>query len=75
MRSCLVNPRKPFPLVRIALLAVLTLLLSGWVNCTAIISLGTCPTPIPQPVVISLSPDTVPDDGESVPLTMVNPFH
>jgi hypothetical protein len=70
MRSCLVNPRKPFPLVRIALLAVLTLLLSGWTTCTAIISLGGCPTTVPQPVIISLSPDTVPDDGESVPLTV-----
>jgi len=70
MRSCLVNPCKPFPLARIALLALLTLLLSGWTNCTAIISLGTCSTTVPQPVVISLSPDTVPDDGESVPLTV-----
>jgi hypothetical protein len=69
MRSCLVNPCKSFPLVRIALLAVLTLLLSGWTTCTAIISLG-CPTTVPPPVIISLSPDTVPDDGESVPLTV-----
>jgi hypothetical protein len=36
MRSCLVNPCKPFPSVRIAFVAVLTLLLSGWTTCTAI---------------------------------------
>jgi hypothetical protein len=68
MRFCLVNPCKPFPVVRIALLALLTLLLSGWTTCGAIISFGTCPTTVPQPVIISLSPDTVPDDGESIPL-------
>jgi hypothetical protein len=68
MCSCLVNPCDPFPVVRIALLAVLTLLLSGWTTCGAIISFGTCPTTVPQPVLISLSPDTMPDDGESIPL-------
>src|SRR5215469_2133448 len=68
MRSRLVNPSKHFPVIRIALLAVLTLLLSGWTTCAAIIGFGTCPTPVPQPVLISLSPDTVPDDGESIPL-------
>jgi hypothetical protein len=54
--------------VRIALLTLLTLLLSGWTTCAAIIGFGTCPTPVPQPVLISLSPDTMPDDGESMPL-------
>ena len=68
MRSCLVNSCKPFPFVRVALLAVLTLLLSGWTTCTAIVGFGTCPSTVPQPVIISLSPDTVSDEGESVSL-------
>lgn len=68
MRSCLVNPSKPFPFVRITLLAVLTLLLSGWTTCTAIVHFGTCPSAVPQPIIIALSPDTLSDDGESVPL-------
>jgi hypothetical protein len=54
--------------LRITLLALLTLLLSGWTTCTAIVGFGSCPTTVPQPVLISLSPDTVSDDGESVPL-------
>jgi len=70
MRSCLVNPCKPFPLVRVALVAVLTLLLSGWTTCTAIIGFGSCPNTVPQPIIISLSPDTIPDDAESAPLNV-----
>ena len=70
MRCCLVKPCKPFPLVRIALLAALTLLLSGWTTCIAVVSFGNCPSTVPQPLIISLSPDMVPDDGESVPLTV-----
>jgi len=70
MGSRLVNPIKPFPWVRIAILALLTLLLSGWTTCTAIVSFNTCPGTVPQPVIISLSPDTIPDDTESDPLTV-----
>lgn len=66
--SCLFNLSRPFPWVRIALLTVLTLLLSGWNTCTAIVSLNSCPSTMPQPVIIALSPDSVPDDGESVTL-------
>ena len=66
--SCLVNPYKVFPWIRITLLIVLTLLLSGWNTCTAIVSFNSCPSTVPQPVIIGLSPDTIPDDGESVPL-------
>ena len=68
--SCLVNPARPFPWVRITLLAVLTLLFSGWSNCTAIVGFNSCPTTVPQPVIIAILPDTIPDDGESVPLTV-----
>ena len=66
--SCLVNPSRVFPWIRIALLTVLTLLLSGWNTCTAIVGFNSCPSTMPQPVIIALSPDTIPDDGESVPL-------
>jgi hypothetical protein len=62
MRSSLVNPSKPFPLIRIALIATLALLLSGW-TCSAMFvscqGLGT------QPQITSLSPDTVSRDAES----------
>jgi len=70
MRSRLVHPCKPFPWVRIALVTLLTLLLSGWTTCTAIVGFGTCPSTVPQPILISLSPDTVSDDGESVSLDL-----
>jgi hypothetical protein len=70
MGSRLVNPCKPFPLVRIALVALLTLLLSGWTTCTAIVSFNTCPSTVPQPVIVFLSPDTIPDDTESDPLSV-----
>jgi len=70
MRSRFVNPYKPFPLVRIALVAVLTLLLSGWTTCTAIIGFGSCPSTLPPPIIISLSPDSIPEDTESAPLNV-----
>jgi len=68
MRSCLVNPCKPFPSVRIAFVAVLTLLLSGWTTCTAIVNFSSCPGTVPQPQITSLAPDTIPGNAESVPL-------
>lgn len=68
--SCLVGGRKPFPSVRITFLAALTLLFSGWSNCTAIVSFNTCPSTVLQPVIIALEPDMISDDGESVPLTV-----
>jgi hypothetical protein len=66
MRSCLVNPRKLYPSVRIAFVAVLTLVLSGWTTCTAIANFSGCAGAVPQPQITSLSPDTIPDDTESV---------
>jgi hypothetical protein len=66
MRSCLVNPCKPFPSVRIAFVAVLTLLLSGWTTCTAIVKFSSCPGTVPLPQITSLSPDTIAGDTESV---------
>jgi hypothetical protein len=68
MLSCLVIPCKPFPCARIALVTLLTLLLSGWTTCTAIVNFGSCPGTMPQPQITSLMPDTVPSDAESAPL-------
>jgi hypothetical protein len=68
MRVPLVSPHKPFPSVRIAFVAALTLLLSGWTTCTAIVGFNSCPGAVPQPQVTSLSPDTIPGKAESVQL-------
>ncbi len=65
MPSFLAHPNKPFPLIRVALIAALTLLLSGW-TCGAIFL--SCQGVAPSQVT-SLSPDTIPSDAESVLLT------
>jgi len=71
MRPCQVDPRKPFPLVRGALIAVLTLLLSGWSTCTAMVDFNSCQGSAPKPQITSLSPGAVPGDSTSV-LLIVN---
>lgn len=71
MLFCLVHPGKPFPLVRMALLAVLTLLLSGWSTCTAVVDFNSCQGSMPQPQITSLLPGAVPGDSTSV-LLIVN---
>ena len=70
MRSCLVNPCKPFPSVRIAFIAALTVLLSGWTTCSAIVDFNSCQGSVPQPQITSLSPGSIPGDAESVLLTV-----
>ncbi len=67
MRSSLVNPGKPLPWVRIALIAALPLILSGW-TCNAIFV--SCLGVVPHPQITSLSPDTLPSDANSVLLTV-----
>ncbi len=67
MRSSLVNPCKPFPWIRIALIAVLTLLLSGW-TCRAMFE--SCQGLVPQVQIASLSPSNIPSDVDSVLLTV-----
>lgn len=62
----LAQPYKPFPLIRVALIAALTLLLSGW-TCSVIFL--SCQG-VGQTQVRSLSPDTIPIDAESVLLTV-----
>ena len=65
MRSSLAHPYKPSPLILVALIAALTLVLSGW-TCSAIFR--SCQGVVPSQVT-SLSPDTIPSDAESVLLT------
>jgi hypothetical protein len=62
MLSSLVNPCKPFP--PIALIAVLTLLSSGW-TCSAMFE--SCQG-VSQAQINSLSPSNIPSDANSVPL-------
>jgi len=70
MRSCLVNSCKPFPVVRIACIAALTLLLAGWTTCSAMVDFNSCESSVPQPQIISLSPGAVPGGATSVLLTV-----
>ena len=65
MRSSLALPYKPFFLIRVVIIAALTLLLSGW-TCSAIFL--SCQG-VGQSQVTSLSPDTIPIDAESILLT------
>jgi len=65
MRSSLAHPCKPFLLVRIALIAALTLLLSGW-TCSALFL--SCQG-VGQSQLTSLSPDAISSKAESVLLT------
>jgi hypothetical protein len=68
MRPCLVNPCKRCPSVRIAFIAVLILLLSGWSTCNAIVNFSSCLGTVPQPLINLLSPDPMPGNTESVVL-------
>jgi len=71
MRSSLIHPCKPFPPLRIACIATLTLLLCGWSTCTAVVDFNNCQGSMPQPQITSLSPGAVPGDSTSV-LLIVN---
>src|ERR1700687_1055665 len=70
MRSCLVDPRKPFPLVCIAFIAVLTPLLSGWTTCSAMVDFNSCEGSVRQPQIVSVLPGAIPGDVASVLLTV-----
>jgi IPT/TIG domain len=67
MPSSLLSPRRSFPSIRIALIAALTLLLSGW-TCRALFI--SCQGIVAQPQITSLSPDAIPSDAQSVLLTV-----
>jgi IPT/TIG domain len=66
MSTCLVRASKPF---RIVFVLVLTSLFSGW-TCTAIFGFNSCPDVILQPEIVSLWPDTISADADSVDLTV-----
>ena len=70
MRSTLVSPCKPLVLLRIALSAALTLLLSGWSTCNALFVFNSCQSSVPEPQISSLSPGTISGGAESVLLTV-----
>jgi hypothetical protein len=70
MRFGVVNPGEPLLSVRIALIAGLILLLSGWTTCNAMFAFNGCEGSIPQPKITSLSPNAIPGDGESVLMTV-----
>jgi hypothetical protein len=67
MSSSLAHLCKPFTLIHVALIAALTLLLSGW-TCSALFV--SCQGVGSQPQIAALSPDTIPSDAESVLLTV-----
>jgi IPT/TIG domain len=67
MPSSVANARKPFTLIHVALIATLSLLLSGWTCSAMFIS---CQGVVDQPQITSLSPDTIPSNANSVLLTV-----
>jgi len=50
---------------RIALVLVLTCLLSAW-TCSAVVNFNSCPGAVPQPQIASLSPNAISADANSV---------
>lgn len=57
---------KPTPWVRISFLVVLTLLVSAWGTCNAMVNFQSCQGIGSTAQVTSLSPGTIPGDAESV---------
>ena len=68
MRFCVVDPDRPLLSVRLACIAALTILFSGWGTCTAVVAFQSCQLSVPQPQIAALSPDTISGDVESIPL-------
>jgi len=68
MSPGLVRRYVAFPLVRVIVLAALTLLLAGWTTCSAMFL--SCQTSVPQPQVVLLSPDDLLIDTEPVLVTV-----
>ena len=67
MHPSRVSPRESFPVISIALIAALTLLCSGW-TCSAMFV--SCQGVGSQPQIVLLSPNSIPHDADSVPLTV-----
>jgi len=53
-----------------ACIAALTLLLSGWTTCSAIVDFNSCESSVPQPHITSLSPGAIAGDTASILLTV-----
>jgi len=69
MRSSLAHPSRFSPVVCLALIAALTLLLSGW-TCSAFFYFNDCPDAGAKAQLTSVSPDTISRDAGSVLLTL-----
>lgn len=63
-----IDPRTPLPSIRLALIAILTLLISGWTTCSVMGALNNCSGSIPH--ISSISPDSISGDAESSVLTV-----
>jgi hypothetical protein len=70
MRSRPVDLSKPYPLVRITLVVLLTLMVGGWDTCSAFVGFKSCQGTASQAQIASLMPDAIPGDTNSVPLTV-----
>jgi hypothetical protein len=57
-------------IVRVLPVVLLTLLVGGWDTCSAFVGFTSCPGPVPQARIASLSPRSIPSDANSVPLTV-----
>ena len=69
MHSRLVNSCKPTPVIRIALLGLITFVSSGW-TCAAIVGFNSCFDGTVQPQIVSISPDPLSSTVASFPLTV-----
>jgi hypothetical protein len=56
--------------IRIVFIPVLTVLLSGWTTCTALLGFNSCVGAVPPPQISTLSPNTISMDATSVLLTV-----
>jgi IPT/TIG domain len=66
MSTCLIPASKLF---RIALILLLASILSAW-TCSVIAGFNSCPSIVPVPQIVSLSPNTIPANAVSVLLTV-----
>ena len=71
MPSRFVRLSTPFPWVHVAFGVALTLPLSGWTTCAAIVNLSGCTSAVPPPQISSLLPDTIGGFAQPVPLIVV----
>jgi hypothetical protein len=61
---------KPYPLVRIASLVFLTLLVSAWGTCNAMVNFNSCESSGQAVQIMSLSPGAIAGSSESAGLTV-----